>query len=193
MQNETTRHKGKPEERQAGRQARRQAGRQAGRKVQQAGRHGRKASGRRTHHLTHRHTRGETTGDKEDLGHLTQAHMSGRRWETRAEKTLGKADTPSNTKADTLRKHQEPLTVQQYTVWGKTVCFSLNLFTINHQFNNPKLSLLGTQINQASVTSNATSETFNPSTAVNPSRCLRMEGVDVFWDLHGDIHGIGLK
>jgi len=28
---------------------------------------------------------------------------SGRQWETRGDKTLGKADTPSNTKAESLR------------------------------------------------------------------------------------------
>ena len=59
-------------------------------------------SGRRTHHPTKGNKKGylgdkgrqrETKGDK------------GRQRETKGDKTLGKADTPSNTKVDTLRKH----------------------------------------------------------------------------------------
>jgi len=49
-------------------------------------------SGRRTHNPTKGNKRG-TMGDK------------GRQRETKGDKTLMKADTPSNTKGDTLRKH----------------------------------------------------------------------------------------
>ena len=68
---------------------------------------GDKISGRRTHHPTEAHMWGdETRGDKTSgrrTHHPTQAHMWGD--ETRGEKGrqyLGKADTPSNTKAETL-------------------------------------------------------------------------------------------
>ena len=47
--------------------------------------------------------KGETRGDKGRQGETRGD--KGRQGETRGDKTLGKAVTPSNTKADTLRKH----------------------------------------------------------------------------------------
>ena len=50
----------------------------------------------------------ETKGDK-TLGKAdtpsNKGKQEGVQWETEGDKTFGKADTPSNTKADTLRKH----------------------------------------------------------------------------------------
>ena len=94
-QTQTTRHKGKLEERQAGRQAGRQAEtswetREARRPIQQ------------------KETRRETRG-RQDLGKAdtpsNKGQQEGVQVETKGDKTLEKADTPSNTKADTLRKH----------------------------------------------------------------------------------------
>ena len=69
MQNQTTRHKGKQEERQVGRQAGRQEGRQAGRQRRQR-----------------RVDTPSNTGKQE-----------GRQWETRGRQDLGKVDAPCNT------------------------------------------------------------------------------------------------
>ena len=59
---------------------------------------------------THVGRQWETRGDKR-THHPTQAHLwgdNGKQGETKGDKggeDLGKADTPSNTKADTVRKH----------------------------------------------------------------------------------------
>ena len=97
-QTQTTRHKGKLEERQAGRQA----GRQAETSWDKLG-----DKGGKTPHPT----KGNKKGDKgrQDLGKAdtpsNKGQQEGVQVETKGDKTLEKADTPSNTKADTLRKH----------------------------------------------------------------------------------------
>ena len=67
-------------------------------------------SGRRTHHPTMGNKMGyngrKGRQDPPEGGHTIQQRETRRGTrETRGDKTLGKADTPSNTKADTLRKH----------------------------------------------------------------------------------------
>ena len=65
---------------------------------------------RRTHHPTNGNKKvyEGTRGDKGRQNHREGGHTMQQREtrrETRGDKTLGKADTPSTTKADTLRKH----------------------------------------------------------------------------------------
>ena len=75
---------------------------------------GDKTLGRRAHHPTQAHMcggsgrQGEARGDKTSgrrTRHPTQADICGETMGDKGKQDLGKADTPSNTKADTLRKH----------------------------------------------------------------------------------------
>ena len=74
--------------------------------------------GRRTHHPAKGNKKRGTMGDKgrqdpREGGHTIQQReapfckgkQEGVQWERKGDKTLGKADTPSNTKAGALRKH----------------------------------------------------------------------------------------
>jgi len=76
------------------------------------GRQGDKTSGRRAHHPTQACMWGRPLGRR--THHPSKGNKKGyigRQGETGGDKTIRKTDTPSNTKADTLRKHSEPLTV----------------------------------------------------------------------------------
>ena len=75
---------------------------------------GDKTLGRRAHHPTQAHMcggsgrQGEARGDKTSgrrTRHPTQADICGETMGDKGKQDLGKADTPSNTEADTLRKH----------------------------------------------------------------------------------------
>ena len=56
--------------------------------------------------IQQRETRKGTWETKGDKGRQRETKgYKGRQRETKGDKTLGKADTPSNTKVDTLRKH----------------------------------------------------------------------------------------
>ena len=64
------------------------------------------------HTVQQRETRRGTIGKQRDARPSKKADapsnkgtQEGVQWETRGDKTLGKPDTPFNTKADTLRKH----------------------------------------------------------------------------------------
>ena len=106
MQNQTTHHKGKQEERQVGRQTGRQEGRQAG---TQAGRRGRQNVGEAGHTIQHRETRRETRGRqdlrKADAPSNTGTHV-GRQWETNTgtrKKTMGHKGAQGLLKADMIQ------------------------------------------------------------------------------------------
>ena len=103
MQNQTTHHKGKQEERQVGRQAGRQEGRQAGRQRRQ---------------------RRQNIG-KVDAPSNTEK-QEGRQWETRGRQDLGKVDAPRNTGHTYLGKQWKAMktktsgrwTIQHRHMWG---------------------------------------------------------------------------
>ena len=74
------------------------------------GRQGDKTSGRGTHHPTQAHMWGDNGRQGEtrprEGGHTIQhRHTCGETMGDKGRQDLGKADTPSNTKLDTLRKH----------------------------------------------------------------------------------------